>query len=119
MTRCLIVALLLGAAPAAAQGITLGRYSATTTDGPRMTIVFTAQGADTFLVNGEVRASGTYTVHGDTLDLVGRRGVAACDDPGHYVWKLEGKTLTFGVIADNCFGRLNSLTSQSWIREEP
>lgn len=70
--------------------------------------------------NGEIFIEGVYKVTGNEIEVTDERGPMACRDDqktGKYTWKLEGKSLTFQKVKDECAGRANALTSIPWIRE--
>jgi hypothetical protein len=70
--------------------------------------------------NDDLIIEGKYTTKGTRIDFLAQTGLMACptEQNGAYNWKLDGKRLTFTVIEDKCEPRLQSLTTNEWIRQE-
>lgn len=64
--------------------------------------------------NGEVVVTGNYAVTGDQMTFSDTDGAMACEGPqaaGSYIPALDGATLTFTLVDDECAGRRIILTS--------
>lgn len=64
-------------------------------------MTFDDGGVFTVTENGEVLAEETYTPKSTTLELVPRSGAIVCAETDTYE-KVEGDTLTFTVVEDQC-----------------
>jgi hypothetical protein len=66
-----------------------------------------------------VATEGTYTIKGDQIEILDKSGPMSCggETLGKYQWHLEDRKLTFTLVADECEGRVQALTSQSWIEK--
>jgi hypothetical protein len=72
--------------------------------------------------NGEVMARGTYVVTGDQMTFSDSEGPMACRNEqaaGSYTPALDGATLTFTLVEDDCTGRRIVLTSHSLTKQPP
>ena len=96
-----------------------GTYSVTT-GGAKWSIRYDGNSKVTVTRDGAPVVEGTYKVTEDLLEVTDERGPMACggeQKTGKYKWKLEGKTLTFTKVEDECEGRANALTGQAWVQE--
>jgi len=84
------------------------------------TITLNSDGSHSVGMNDKVVVKGTYTVTKDQIVLTDKEGEYACNgtEPGKYKWKYDGKALSFSKLEDNCDGRANGLTGQSWERKQ-
>ena len=72
--------------------------------------------------NGEVMARGAYVVTGDQMMFSDAEGPMAClneQAAGSYTPALDGATLTFTLVDDDCAGRRIVLTSHSLTKQPP
>jgi len=76
---------------------------------------FEEGGQANILKEGQVVAQGSYLVNADELAFGEDTGPMSCSadgvNEGKYQWQLEGDTLTFTAVADDCLGRYLVLTS--------
>jgi hypothetical protein len=71
-------------------------------------IVLDDEGRFTAVQNGEVAVRGTYSVSGDQMTFSDVDGKLACTEDyvvGTYTAALEGATLSFTLVNDDCAGR--------------
>jgi hypothetical protein len=114
----LLVILSLGAAARAAD-FKKGVYSVIG-GGVKWSMKFDDSNKVTITRDGQVLVEGTYKVTGDAIEVTDEKGPLACggdQKTGKYKWKLEEKKLTLTKIEDDCAGRANALTSQTWAQE--
>jgi hypothetical protein len=60
-------------------------------------------------------------VTGDLLEVTDEKGSMACggeQKTGTYKWKLEGKSLIFTKVQDECGGRANAMTGKPGYKSE-
>ena len=79
-------------------------------------LILGEEGQFTTTQNGEVVVQGTYAVAGDQMTFADVEGKMACakeQASGIYKPALDGGTLTFTLIDDQCPGRRIVLTSHS------
>ena len=72
--------------------------------------------------NGEVMVRGAYAVTGDQITFSDAEGAMAClneQAAGSYTPALDGATLTFTLVDDDCAGRRIVLTSHSLTKQPP
>ena len=72
--------------------------------------------------NGEVMVRGSYVVSGDQMTFSDADGPMAClneQAAGSYTPALDGATLTFTLVDDDCAGRRIVLTSHSLTKQPP
>jgi hypothetical protein len=80
------------------------------------------EGQFTSSKNGEVMVRGAYVVTGDQMTFSDAEGPMACPNEqatGSYTPALEGATLTFTLVDDECAGRRIVLTSHSLTKQPP
>ena len=86
------------------------------------TIVFADKGQFRVLTGEELVVEGEYTVKGEQLMLIDKRGRFACTGEGMatatYGWKYEGEALTLSKVEDKCSGRSAGLTAGPWKRKK-
>jgi outer membrane protein assembly factor BamB len=58
--------------------------------------------------------SGNWKRAGDELELSASKAPRGCEGPGRYRMRLEGKHLTFNLVADDCRPRRMILDNSSW-----
>jgi outer membrane protein assembly factor BamB len=58
--------------------------------------------------------SGNWKRTGDELELVTAKPPRGCDGPGRYRARLEGKRVTFSLVADDCVPRRMILNNSVW-----
>src|SRR5262249_10932133 len=58
--------------------------------------------------------SGNWKRTGDELELVSAKAPKGCEGPGRYRVRLEGKRVTFNLIADECAPRRMILNGSVW-----
>ncbi len=82
------------------------------------TMVFGNKGQFRVSKREELQVEGEYTVNGDQVTLIDKRGPFACttagQQTGKYRWKYEAEMLTFTVLDDKCEGRSADLPAQPW-----
>ena len=57
-----------------------------------------------------------FTATNGQFAITDLSGSALCVDTGFYSYAIQGNTLSFTLIADNCASRRNTLTNYSWTR---
>jgi outer membrane protein assembly factor BamB len=62
--------------------------------------------------------SGNWKRTGDELELVAAKAPKGCEGPGRYRARLEGKRVTFNLVADDCVPRRMILNGSSWAPAE-
>ncbi len=82
-------------------------------------VTFIAAGGFSVTQNGEAVVEGTYKVTGHSIEITDQKGRYACTEssPGKYNWKLEGETLSFEKVADDCQRRTRTLASHPLKRQ--
>jgi hypothetical protein len=96
-----------------------GTYSVTA-GGVKWSLRYDDNSKVTVSRDGSAVVEGTYKVTGDLLEVTDEKGPMACggeQKTGKYKWKLEGKNLTFTKVEDECGGRANAMTGQTWLQE--
>jgi 7,8-dihydropterin-6-yl-methyl-4-(beta-D-ribofuranosyl)aminobenzene 5'-phosphate synthase len=83
-----------------------------------ITYVFKADGAYTTSGHGFALGSGTLTVKGDQITLVGKFLDGSCPEEGKYTWTSDGKKLSFTAVQDPCDDRRIGLTGGMTRRAE-
>jgi len=58
--------------------------------------------------------SGDWKLKGDEIELVTSKAPKGCEGPGRYRVRLEGKHVTFDLIADDCVPRRMILNNSAW-----
>jgi outer membrane protein assembly factor BamB len=58
--------------------------------------------------------SGSWKRTGDELELVTSKAPRGCEGPGRYRVRLEGKRVTFNLVADDCVPRRMILNGSVW-----
>lgn len=82
-----------------------------------LTLTFDENGTHSVSESDRVVVRGTYTVKGNEIVFTDNEGELACSETGRYQWQYDGKALTFKAVLDDCGGRVDGLTGQSWIRK--
>jgi imidazolonepropionase-like amidohydrolase len=107
-------ALALGGAPLSAQQPAL---AGTFTAGP-FALAFER---DTVRISrgGQVGIVGYVELRADTVTFRDVSGPIACNPSfhGRYLWKLDGSTLAFTLISDECSGRAGLIPGRGWTRQ--
>ena len=81
-------------------------------------VTFSANKTYQVTQSGQSVVEGGYTVGTDGVIFKDTSGQYACyDSDGKYTWKIDGDTLTFVKIDDNCEGRVGVLTSGPLTRQ--
>ena len=62
--------------------------------------------------------SGNWKRTGDELELVTAKAPKGCEGPGRYRVRLEGKHVTFNLVADDCVPRRMILNGSAWMPAE-
>jgi outer membrane protein assembly factor BamB len=58
--------------------------------------------------------SGDWKLKGNEVELVTSKAPKGCEGPGRYRVKLEGKQVTFELVADDCVARRMILNNSAW-----
>jgi hypothetical protein len=77
-------------------------------------ITFSDDGTHTVKENGRVVVKGNYTVSEDQIVITDKEGELACQGAGKYKWKVEGTSLKFEKVEDDCDGRATALSGSTW-----
>ncbi|HXJ95458.1 MAG TPA: hypothetical protein VMT20_21655 [Terriglobia bacterium] len=68
--------------------------------------------------NGELVVEGTYSGSHDQAVFQDTGGKYACSaSDGKYTWKLDGDSLSFAKVEDDCDGRIGVLTGGPLVRQ--
>ena len=113
------MAITLLACEARAAGLPKATYSMMV-DGAQWELKFAEVGKFTYSINQQILVEGTYRVTKDEIQFSEENGPIACRgdvETGRYQWKLEGKTLTFTEIQDECVGR-ESIALYEWAMQQ-
>jgi len=81
------------------------------------TITFNSDGSHSVSADDKIVVKGTYNVEQDQLILTDKEGEYACDGPGKYKWKYDGKALALSKVEDECEGRMAALTGQPLVKK--
>lgn len=86
------------------------------------TLIFQKNGQFRVVEQKKMLVEGEYSVKGDEVSFIDKRGIDAClktgEEMGKYGWKLAGEMLSFNKLADTCSGRSEELPMQPWKREQ-
>jgi hypothetical protein len=114
----LAVCLTTGISAAFAAEFPSGSYAAT---GQTLTVTFDDKGKFRVTKNGVMEVAGRYIVKGDEVVFTDQEGPWACtntdEQTGTYRWKYDNAALTFSKVADRCEGRVRSMISAAWKRQ--
>ena len=58
--------------------------------------------------------SGDWKLKGDEIELVTSKAPKGCEGPGRYRVRLEGRHVSFSLVADDCVPRLMILNNSTW-----
>lgn len=84
-------------------------------------LILGEEGQFTSTQNGEVVVRGTYAVSGDQMAFSDAEGKMACakeQASGSYKPALDGRTLSFTLVDDQCAGRRIVLTSRALTKKK-
>jgi len=77
-------------------------------------ITFNDDETHTVSANGKVVVKGSYAVTEDQIVITDKEGDFACQGAGKYRWKVEGTSLKFEKVEDDCDGRATALSGSTW-----
>jgi len=80
-------------------------------------ITFNDDQTHTVSADGKVVVKGSYTVTEDQIVITDKEGDFACQGPGKYKWKVEGTSLKFEKVEDECDGRATALSGFTWAKK--
>ena len=80
-------------------------------------ITFNDDKTHTVSTDGKVVVKGSYTVTEDQIVITDKEGDFACQGPGKYKWKVEGTSLKFEKVEDECDGRATALSGFTWAKK--
>ncbi|HUR20213.1 MAG TPA: PQQ-binding-like beta-propeller repeat protein [Vicinamibacterales bacterium] len=80
-----------------------------------ITATFAADGTYTLGGPGWGKLAGSWKAASGEAELVGTAPPAGCGEPGKYRYRVEGKQLTFELVADACMPRRMMLTDSRWL----
>jgi hypothetical protein len=80
-------------------------------------ITFNDDQTHTVSADGKVVVKGSYTVTEDQIVITDKEGDFACPGAGKYKWKVEGTSLKFEKVEDDCDGRATALSGSTWVKK--
>jgi hypothetical protein len=86
-------------------------------------ITFTSNATWNLVLNGVSVVTGRFSVSGSQISITDVGGNYSCSQlgpayaTGTYTWSLDGSTLSFVVVSDNCTGRVVGMTTSLMIRQ--
>src|SRR5438132_7048372 len=119
--RLLVLALALFTAPALIAGeFPTGKFTNKGPDGNTWAISFDGKGKLTVFLDDKEKLKVDYKVAKEEIEFSNETGEIADKDakPGTYIWKLDGKKLSFTIVKDDAEGRAQALTNGSWEKKD-
>lgn len=111
--RSMMLVALLGVvllSPGAAQSkFPVGKYA-----NGDLTINFSEDGTHTVSLNDKVVVKGSYAVTQDQIAITDKEGEYSCASTGKYKWKVDGTSLKFEKVEDECDGRVSAIAGAAW-----
>lgn len=80
-------------------------------------ITFSDDGTHTVSTNDKVVVKGSYTVTQDQIVITDKEGDYACPSAGKYKWKVDGTSLKFEKVEDDCEGRAGAMSGATWAKK--
>src|SRR5215212_2489111 len=96
-------------------GVAQNKFPTGTYTNGQFAITFSNDGTHSVSADGKVVVKGSYAVTQDQITLTDKEGDYAClGTTGKYKWKVEGPSLKFEKIEDDCEGRAGAMLGSTW-----
>lgn len=95
-------------------GVAQGKFPTGTYANGQFAITFNDDGTHSVSADGKVVVKGGYTATQDQIALTDKEGDYACPGTGKYKWKVEGTSLKFEKVEDDCDGRAAAMSGSTW-----
>jgi len=115
VSRRLVIPLSLLCVSLFLPGLAQSKFPTGTYANGEFAITFSDDGTHTVSASGKVVVKGSYTVTQDQIAFTDKEGDYAClGTTGKYKWKVEGTSLKFEKVEDDCDGRATALSGSTW-----